>query len=310
MRLVSPCRASYPEGGATCQARSVSQPAPTRPRSAGVRGRIDVEGLRVCVGPAVQAARPRQRARRLVARDLDAHPAAEQREDDGGRVVALARVRPPDLRGRGGTGAQGVIGGRSLGPPRGGRHTRGYAVARDDSAIVLPSATGLSTGGGRATSAPPTPARRSGDNPWTQPAVGEERGVNREVFITCAVTGAGDTTRASDRVPVTPEEIADSALDAARAGAAVVHIHVRDPATGRGARDVDALPPGGGAHPRLRRRRGAQPHRRDGRRPRPRRRRRAAAARRRRAPTWPARPSASPTWRRCARRSARSTAAA
>ncbi len=63
--------------------------------------------------------------------------------------------------------------------------------------------------------------------------------MNREVFITCAVTGAGDTTRASDRVPVTPEEIADSALDAARAGAAVVHIHVRDPATGRGARDVE-----------------------------------------------------------------------
>jgi 3-dehydrocarnitine:acetyl-CoA trimethylamine transferase len=58
-----------------------------------------------------------------------------------------------------------------------------------------------------------------------------------EAFITCAVTGAGDTTPRSDRVPVTPEQIADSALDAARAGAAVVHIHVRDPVTGAGARD-------------------------------------------------------------------------
>jgi uncharacterized protein (DUF849 family) len=63
--------------------------------------------------------------------------------------------------------------------------------------------------------------------------------MNTEAFITCAVTGAGDTTARSDKVPVTPEQIADSALDAARAGAAVVHIHVRDPATGQGARDVD-----------------------------------------------------------------------
>jgi uncharacterized protein (DUF849 family) len=61
--------------------------------------------------------------------------------------------------------------------------------------------------------------------------------MNWEVFVTCAVTGAGDTTGRSERVPVTPEEIADAALDAARAGAAVVHIHVRDPATGKGARD-------------------------------------------------------------------------
>jgi uncharacterized protein (DUF849 family) len=62
--------------------------------------------------------------------------------------------------------------------------------------------------------------------------------VNAEVFITCAVTGAGDTTGASDRVPVTPAQIAESAIAAARAGAAVVHIHVRDPQTGKGARDV------------------------------------------------------------------------
>jgi uncharacterized protein (DUF849 family) len=61
--------------------------------------------------------------------------------------------------------------------------------------------------------------------------------VNPDVFITCAVTGAGDTTRASDRVPVRPAEIAEAALEAARAGAAVAHIHVRDPDTGRGSRD-------------------------------------------------------------------------
>jgi uncharacterized protein (DUF849 family) len=58
-----------------------------------------------------------------------------------------------------------------------------------------------------------------------------------EVFLTCAVTGAGETAGRSEHVPVTPSEIADSAIDAARAGAAVVHIHVRDPESGRGARD-------------------------------------------------------------------------
>jgi len=61
--------------------------------------------------------------------------------------------------------------------------------------------------------------------------------VNPEVFITCAVTGAGDTTGASDNVPVAPADIAAAAIEAARAGAAVAHIHVRDPATGRGSRD-------------------------------------------------------------------------
>ena len=61
--------------------------------------------------------------------------------------------------------------------------------------------------------------------------------MNWDVFVTCAVTGAGDTAGRSEHVPVTPEQIADSALDAARAGAAVVHIHVRDPDTGAGSRD-------------------------------------------------------------------------
>ncbi len=61
--------------------------------------------------------------------------------------------------------------------------------------------------------------------------------MNREVFITCAVTGSGDTTGKSDKVPVTPVQIADSAIEAARAGAAVVHCHVRDPETGKPSRD-------------------------------------------------------------------------
>ncbi len=53
--------------------------------------------------------------------------------------------------------------------------------------------------------------------------------MNRDVFITCAVTGSGDTADKSEHVPRTPEQIANSALDAARAGAAVVHCHVRNP---------------------------------------------------------------------------------
>ncbi len=61
--------------------------------------------------------------------------------------------------------------------------------------------------------------------------------MNHEVFVTCAVTGAGDTAGRSPHVPVTPQQIAESAVDAARAGAAVVHIHVRDPESGAGARD-------------------------------------------------------------------------
>lgn len=59
------------------------------------------------------------------------------------------------------------------------------------------------------------------------------------VFITCAVTGSGATTHKSDKVPVTPAEIAESCIEAAEAGAAIVHIHVRDPETGAPARDVE-----------------------------------------------------------------------
>ncbi|WP_298857736.1 3-keto-5-aminohexanoate cleavage protein [uncultured Sulfitobacter sp.] len=62
--------------------------------------------------------------------------------------------------------------------------------------------------------------------------------MNREVFITCAVTGSGATQDRSHHVPRSPEEIADSAILAAKAGAAVVHCHVRDPETGAPSRDV------------------------------------------------------------------------
>ena len=62
--------------------------------------------------------------------------------------------------------------------------------------------------------------------------------MNSEVVITCDVTGAGDTVGRHPDIPVTPQQIADSAIDAAKAGAAVVHCHVRDPHTGKGSRDV------------------------------------------------------------------------
>ncbi|GAA6199266.1 3-keto-5-aminohexanoate cleavage protein [Aquicoccus sp. SU-CL01552] len=63
--------------------------------------------------------------------------------------------------------------------------------------------------------------------------------MNREVFITCAVTGSGSTQDRSPHVPRSPAQIAESAIDAARAGAAVVHCHVRDPETGVPSRRLD-----------------------------------------------------------------------
>ncbi len=61
---------------------------------------------------------------------------------------------------------------------------------------------------------------------------------NPEVFITCAVTGSGGTQDRSPHVPRSPRQIAESAIEAAKAGAAIVHCHVRDPETGKPARDV------------------------------------------------------------------------
>lgn len=63
--------------------------------------------------------------------------------------------------------------------------------------------------------------------------------MNREVFITCAVTGSGGTQDKSPHVPRSPKQIAASAIDAAKAGAAIVHCHVRDPDTGAASRRLD-----------------------------------------------------------------------
>ncbi len=63
--------------------------------------------------------------------------------------------------------------------------------------------------------------------------------MNKDVFITCAVTGSGGTQDRSPKVPRSPKEIADSAIAAAKAGAAVVHCHVRDPETGAPSRKLE-----------------------------------------------------------------------
>lgn len=62
--------------------------------------------------------------------------------------------------------------------------------------------------------------------------------MNPKTIITCAVTGAGDTVGKHPAIPVTPEQIANAALEAADAGAAIVHCHVRNPETGKGTRGV------------------------------------------------------------------------
>ena len=63
--------------------------------------------------------------------------------------------------------------------------------------------------------------------------------MNRDVFITCAVTGSGATQDRSLHVPRSPKEIAESAIDAAKAGAAIVHCHVREPETGAPSRRLE-----------------------------------------------------------------------
>ena len=61
--------------------------------------------------------------------------------------------------------------------------------------------------------------------------------MNNEVIISCAVTGSGDTVGKHPAIPVTPEEIANAAIEAASAGAAIAHMHVRNPETGKATRD-------------------------------------------------------------------------
>ena len=61
--------------------------------------------------------------------------------------------------------------------------------------------------------------------------------INPNIFITCAITGSGNTQDRSSNVPRSPKQIADSAISAAKEGAAIVHCHVRDPETGAPSRD-------------------------------------------------------------------------
>lgn len=63
--------------------------------------------------------------------------------------------------------------------------------------------------------------------------------MNRNVIVTCAVTGSGDTVGKHPAIPVTPDEIATAAIDASKAGAAIAHIHVREPDTGKPSRRVE-----------------------------------------------------------------------
>ena len=63
--------------------------------------------------------------------------------------------------------------------------------------------------------------------------------ITQNVFITCAVTGSGGTQDASPHVPRSPKHIAESAIEAAKAGAAIVHCHVREPEDGRPSRRIE-----------------------------------------------------------------------
>ena len=63
--------------------------------------------------------------------------------------------------------------------------------------------------------------------------------MNPKTILTCAVTGADDTAFKFPAVPVTPAEIATACIEAANAGAAIVHIHVRDPKTGKPSMQLD-----------------------------------------------------------------------
>src|SRR5690348_10102537 len=81
------------------------------------------------------------------------------------------------------------------------------------------------------------PASRWSYASRSRPPRGERPVISNAVFVTCAVTGSGDSVKKSPHVPVTPPQIAAAALQAHAAGAAIVHIHVRDPATGASSRD-------------------------------------------------------------------------
>ena len=61
--------------------------------------------------------------------------------------------------------------------------------------------------------------------------------MNRKVILTCAITGGSEYNQAHPNFPITPQQIADASLEAEQAGASSVHLHVRDPVTGKGSRD-------------------------------------------------------------------------
>ena len=63
--------------------------------------------------------------------------------------------------------------------------------------------------------------------------------MTRKVILTCAVTGENQYNQSHPNFPITPQQIADAALEAEQAGASSVHLHVRDPETGAGSRDPD-----------------------------------------------------------------------
>ena len=65
--------------------------------------------------------------------------------------------------------------------------------------------------------------------------------MSRKVIITCAITGSIHTPSMSPYLPVTPEQIATSAIEAAEAGASVLHLHARDPETGRPSADINVF---------------------------------------------------------------------
>src|SRR5438105_1725200 len=81
--------------------------------------------------------------------------------------------------------------------------------------------------------------RRSTDRAPFFPPTQPRNAMSNPVIISCALTGAGDTPKLSPHVPVTPEQIANEAIAARAAGAAIVHIHVRDPVTGAPSMETD-----------------------------------------------------------------------
>ena len=62
--------------------------------------------------------------------------------------------------------------------------------------------------------------------------------MNNKVVVSCAVTGSGDTAKKHPNLPITPKQIAEAAIEAAKAGAAVAHIHVREP-NGKPSRKIE-----------------------------------------------------------------------